>query len=366
MSTKPLRVARLAAMAGLAAFSIHTVVPAQSRLIADAFDHGVYVALLWLGVAACLARVVSVPHERDAWAAFTLAATSWAAGDTYYTFVLTGTANPPFPSLADAGYLTFYPAASVGLVLLLGRVVRPVPAELWLDGITAGLATATFGAAVLLERVLETTKGSFATVVTNLAYPAGDVLLLALVVGVITTVVRPGRAWALAGAGFAALAVADAIFLLEASTGSYSEGTLLDALWPAGLLLLAEAAWRPSETPMLQGARRPVLVVPAAATVVSVAVLVQDHYRPENVLAIALAVATLCAVLSRTALAFRENARILDRLANEAKTDAVTGLALSLTVNASGAATAQSIPLLTVQEVDAACKKSVEYRPAKA
>jgi uncharacterized protein with GYD domain len=46
--------------------------------------------------------------------------------------------------------------------------------------------------------------------------------------------------------------------------------------------------------------------------------------------------------------------------------DAVSGLALSLVVNASGAVHARTIPLITVQEVDAACKKSVSYRPAGA
>jgi len=221
-------IARRAAIGGLLAFAVHTVVPDPGRRVAELFDHGVYVALLWLAVAACLARVVLVRRDRGAWFAFTFAAASWAAGDTYYTFALTGTANPPFPSLADAGYLAFYPPACVGLVLLVRKLVRPVPTELWLDGVMAGLATATFGAAVLLQRVLETTEGSFATVVTNLAYPAGDVVLLALVVGVMTTVVRPGRTWALAGSGFAALAVADGIFLFEASTGSYAEGTLLE------------------------------------------------------------------------------------------------------------------------------------------
>ena len=44
--------------------------------------------------------------------------------------------------------------------------------------------------------------------------------------------------------------------------------------------------------------------------------------------------------------------------------DLVSGLALSLTVNASGAATATTIPLLSVQEVDAASKKTVSYRGA--
>lgn len=42
--------------------------------------------------------------------------------------------------------------------------------------------------------------------------------------------------------------------------------------------------------------------------------------------------------------------------------DAVTAAAISFTVNASGAVNASTIPLLTVQDVDAACKKSVSYR----
>jgi uncharacterized protein with GYD domain len=46
--------------------------------------------------------------------------------------------------------------------------------------------------------------------------------------------------------------------------------------------------------------------------------------------------------------------------------DAVSGLALSLVVNASGAVHVRTIPLITVEEVDAACKKSVSYRPAGA
>src|SRR5438552_16922486 len=44
--------------------------------------------------------------------------------------------------------------------------------------------------------------------------------------------------------------------------------------------------------------------------------------------------------------------------------DTTSALALSLVVNASGAVHIKTIPLITVEEVDAACKKSVDYRPA--
>lgn len=44
--------------------------------------------------------------------------------------------------------------------------------------------------------------------------------------------------------------------------------------------------------------------------------------------------------------------------------DAISGLALSLAVNASGAARISTTPILSVEDVDAACKKAVSYRPA--
>lgn len=42
--------------------------------------------------------------------------------------------------------------------------------------------------------------------------------------------------------------------------------------------------------------------------------------------------------------------------------DAATGLAVSMAVNASGAVRLSTIPLITPEEMDAACKKSVPYR----
>lgn len=44
--------------------------------------------------------------------------------------------------------------------------------------------------------------------------------------------------------------------------------------------------------------------------------------------------------------------------------DSTSALALSLVVNASGAVQVRTIPLATIEEVDAACKKSVAYRGA--
>jgi uncharacterized protein with GYD domain len=42
--------------------------------------------------------------------------------------------------------------------------------------------------------------------------------------------------------------------------------------------------------------------------------------------------------------------------------DAAAGIAVSMAVNASGAVSCSTMPLITPEEIDAACKKSVTYR----
>ena len=84
--------------------------------------------------------------------------------------------------------------------------------------------------------------------IVNLAYPAADLVLLAIVIFVfVLTGRRPGRAWAAAGLAFGVITIADSLFLYLNATGGYQEGTLLDALWPGAMLLLALAAWQPVE-----------------------------------------------------------------------------------------------------------------------
>ena len=51
----------------------------------------------------------------------------------------------------------------------------------------------------------------------------------------------------LVGAGLAAMAVADVLFLYLSATASYTEGTLLDALWPASSLLLSFCGVGPAD-----------------------------------------------------------------------------------------------------------------------
>jgi diguanylate cyclase (GGDEF)-like protein len=314
-----------AAFVGLVAFVGYTLSDVRGTDLDRFFNDGVYNVLELLAVAGCCLRLVYVKADRLPWALITCGVASWATADFLFTFAYDN--DPPYPSVADAFYLAFYPLCYVGLLLLVRRHVADFNRSLWLDGLTAALAAAALGAAVLVEVVLETTAGSTSVVVTNLAYPLGDVLLLSVVVGVFAlTGWRPGSIWLSIGMGFVCQVVADAAFLSKTATETYVPGAAFEVLWPLGMLLIAWAAW---QVPAQRAGRRDAttwLATPAAATLTAIGILVYDHYQRQNPLAIALAVATLVVILIRLRMTFRENASILEQIRTLAVTDALTEL----------------------------------------
>ncbi len=97
---------------------------------------------------------------------------------------------------------------------------------------------------MLIDVVLHTTHAGWFKDAVNLAYPLGDVVLIAFVVGVFAlTRWRPGLGWLPIASALGLTALADSIYLYQSAVGTYVAGTILDALWPLSLVLLAGAAW---------------------------------------------------------------------------------------------------------------------------
>ena len=282
-----------------------------------------YQGLFLASVVIAGARAVLVEKDRRAWAvvAISLACTSFA--ELYAIAV----EPEDYPSVADFGWIAFYPVVYVGIVLLIRGRARSLGGTLWLDGITASVAVAALGAAVLVELVLRTSEGSPSAIATNLAYPLGDVLLLSAVFGVFSlSGWRLERRWLVLGLGVLATAVADGVYLFRID--SYVEGTALDILWPASTLLIAAAAWVGAQDEReLEVAGRPLLAVPAFCALLATGVLVYDHFSRTNLLTLVLATATLVLVVLRFGLTFRENSRLYELTKHEAGTDPLTGLA---------------------------------------
>ena len=316
---------RAAAVAGLTTYAIFIVAAPPSSRFSEFFNVWVYNGLMGLACVTAGSHVYLVKRERAAWVAITLALVFWTFGELWYAVFTPDT----YPSMADAGWIGFYVLLYVGIVLVLRERARSIAGTLWLDGVTASLAAATVGATVLVELVLENTEGSLSTVVTNLAYPLGDVLLLSAVFGVFSlTGWKPGHRWLLLGLGALGTTAADSVYLFRSAEGTYVEGTWLDILWPMSMLLVASAAWAEDRSRRgIEIEGRPLLAVPTVCAVVATSTLISDQFRAVNVLAIGLASAVLFLVIVRLAVTFRENRRLFELTRNEATTDALTGLA---------------------------------------
>jgi diguanylate cyclase (GGDEF)-like protein len=252
----------------------------------------------------------------------------WALGDLVLTLESRHGAAPSSPSAADLFYLLFFPLAYLAIGLMVRREeIRMVPA-LWFDGVIAGLGAGTFCSAFAFHRIAQAAGGSPAAVATNLAYPLGDVLLLALVVG--ATVLMSGRrprAWYLVAAGCALNAAGDTFNLFHGA-GAPALGSIVDAIaWPASLLLMSIAVWVPrtAKDPLADPAT-PGFLLPGAGAAAALSVLLVASFHGTSTGAIALATGTLLVAGVRLALTLGSLHSLTEERHQQAVTDELTGL----------------------------------------
>jgi diguanylate cyclase (GGDEF)-like protein len=218
-------------------------IPGDVASIGDAF-------FLPVGAVAVLAcwmasrRCGQIPRLRWFWRLMALAVAAQLAGDsTMAAYDLAG-AEPPFPSLADLAYLCFYPLT---LLALLRIPVAPTShaqrVRLALDLATALVA----GGMVIWHLVLAQTVSeggqSAVQMLTSVAYPVGDLVLLAGL-GVVLLRWSPPimhRPLSLIAVALAMFIVADVVYSYTQLRGGYEAGGPIDTLWIAALSLFALA-----------------------------------------------------------------------------------------------------------------------------
>ncbi|HKT83354.1 MAG TPA: GGDEF domain-containing protein, partial [Solirubrobacterales bacterium] len=313
----------------LIAFAAHIAIGLGGPDTEALFNTWIYNALMLMGAVACLLRAVLVRRERAAWTLLGAGLLLYTGGEIYYSAVLTGQASVPIPSLADAGYLAFYPLAYAALIVLLRERIGSFPAARWLDGAIVGSAVAALAAALVLSPIVDaSSEGSTLAVATNLAYPIADVALLTLVITAAAfTGWRPGRSWAILGAGLLLLSVSDVTYLLQSAEGTYVEGTVLDVGWPLGILLLAAAAWvEPGESAARQPRAARLIALPAAAALIAIGIQAAERFTSVPTAASAISLVTLVAVVVRLVLSLRETQGDLRVSERDSRTDVLTGL----------------------------------------
>ncbi len=267
-----------------------------------------------------------MPRERWAWLLLGAGVLSWAAGELYWTEAILDNPAPPYPSPADVFYLLFYPLAYAGLALLVRARAHELDWRRWTDGAIAALGAAALGAAFVFDFVANHTTGSSLEVATSLAYPLGDIAMLAMIVGVVAlTDWRPGVTWSLLLAGLAFQVIADIAYTLQATGGIVPSGNWIDPFYLLSAAFLGGVLWAPSAARIRISERSDrwrELVVPLLFAAVMIGLFAIQLFGAASNLSLVLWMATMVAVIVRLAMGARENRRLLEQV----RTDALTGL----------------------------------------
>jgi PAS domain S-box-containing protein len=206
----------------------------------------------YVAAAACLwaSRSASTVRTGRAWVLMALSALCWGIGQTIWTVVEVGFGIVPFPSLADAGFLSAVPLAFAAVVLFWrpGRGFFSVR-RLVLDALIVLLALLFTAWAAGLRDVWNDFDDPLFERFVDVAYPVGDILIgTVLILGIRrATHSQQGRMLLLL-AGLAGNALADSAFAYLTTAGNYTiHGSVLDTGWVLGYLVIALAALWPAQ-----------------------------------------------------------------------------------------------------------------------
>jgi diguanylate cyclase (GGDEF)-like protein len=296
------------------------------------------------GGAAVAAAMAAWVHRRDratrrAWLWLGAALSSYLVGDIVQMFYELGLRQDlPFPSGADLGYLAFYPMAFFGLLSL------PTPRRSREQRLTAAFDVGTVvlgGSAVIWSVDLGPTVAAGGSdtlaLLTSLAYPVGDLVLLFGAVSLLLRVPTAGRPVRLLLLGFGSYLVTDMLYSHIQLTSAYQGGDLVDAGWVLAHAALGLAAVAYARQPMpaaedprnARTDRRHTWLPHLAIAIGYVTLIVASRNASWNPLGgLVLVTAALTAVVTvRQWTSLRENSQLLDKYHTLAATDALTGLA---------------------------------------
>lgn len=227
------------------------------------------------------------PAHRWPWWVLAAGLLTFTAGDTYYNVMedYFGASNP-FPSPADACYLATYPLFAIGLSGLVRYRWSGHDLPSLLDALilTSGLALPVW--VYLVQPLTEVEGQTWQQRAISIAYPLGDVLVLALLARLLTPSPVDGhnRSVQLLFVGTATLLGFDIAYGILQLNSMWETGTLLDTGWIVFYTAWGLAALHPSMVALTAAVPQKVSLLPrprrllllAAATLIAPAVLLHE------------------------------------------------------------------------------------------
>jgi diguanylate cyclase (GGDEF)-like protein/PAS domain S-box-containing protein len=214
-----------------------------------------------LGLSPVLAIIAGLrlyrPRSVAPWAFFAVGFFLFWTGDLYtYSYPLLLDRDVPFPSPGDGAYLLVYPVLMAGLLLLIRRRSGHGDRGGVIDGLilTVGLSLPQWIA--LMAPYLHDNESSTVAKLVSIAYPLGDVLLLAAAIRLTLDGGRRAPAFYLLSSSIVLLLATDFVYGLLILHGTYAHQLWLDVGWIGFYLLWGAAALHPSMAQLEQSATR--------------------------------------------------------------------------------------------------------------
>jgi diguanylate cyclase (GGDEF)-like protein/PAS domain S-box-containing protein len=292
-------------LAGCLLSAVYPLVPpAPAKLV-------VWPAIGWSAVAAIVVGVRRHrPDGQIAWYLLALGIATFIVGDDLYSFRnFVQHDDVPFPSYVDVVYLAMYPLLIVGLVLLIRRRSPGRDRASLLDAAIITCGAGLLSWVILIVPYFRSQDIGVLERLTSIAYPLGDIALLAMIVRLaVGSGRRPISFWLLA-ASIVQLLIADALYGYLNLAGLWHEHNVVDGGWIAFYVGWGVAALHPSMRELSarssgspRVSRRRLLLVGSAA-LIPPAVLFVEQLNGEVVDGAAIAVTSailFVLVLART------------------------------------------------------------------
>lgn len=272
----------------MTAYVIAVVPPTVVYLTVPA-AHTITWAAIGLGGVCAIIVGIRIHQPAHAWPWLLLAAAnvSFTAGDTTYNVLNTFfDQDNPFPSLADVFYLATYPLFAAGLLGFIRYRATGRDLASLLDAmiLTSGLALLSW--TFLITPYTTAADMTWQQRIISIAYPLGDVLMLAMLARLLTPGTVRTRAVQFLALGTFGILFSDVLYGLLQLNETWQVGTPIDLGWVIFFTAWGLAALHPSMVELTK--RAPVrppgihprrLAVLAAASLIAPATLLYESVR---------------------------------------------------------------------------------------
>ncbi len=205
-----------------------------------------------LGLSSWIAVIVGIRRHKPSyalpWWLFAVGFVLYWMGDVYtYSYrVYILHHEVPFPSIGDAIYLSVYPAQMLGLLLLVRRRNPQRNRNTLIDAAILTLGLSLLSWVLLIAPYIHDGSLGLLPKLVSVAYPLGDVLMLAATIRLLLDSGPRKPAFYLLSASIVSLLVTDFVYGVMTLDNAYHHQLVLDLGWFSYQLLWGAAALHPS------------------------------------------------------------------------------------------------------------------------